>query len=355
MPDGRKKAVVGMSGGVDSSVAALLLKEQGYDVTGVTILTSDEMTGQPAEDAAMAAGELGIDHATIDCRDIFEKKVTGNFISEYRCGRTPNPCVVCNRYIKWEALCKKADELDAGYVATGHYARVVRLENGRYALRRAVYDRKDQTYALYRLSQEQLSRTIFPLGGYEKSEIRKIAAKEGLVTADKHESQDICFVPDGDYAGFISAHTGRKPTAGNFVDKNGNILGRHRGIESYTVGQRKGLGLYAGHPVYVTSIRPETNEVVVGENEDLFTRELLASDVCYMSVPGISSPSRFYAKIRYNHPAVSCTAQITSGGKLRVIFDEPVRAATPGQSVVLYDGDNVAAGGIIEASLIIGA
>lgn len=299
-----KKVVIGMSGGVDSSVAAWLLKQQGYDVIGVTMQIWQEEDDEIVEenggccglsavdDARRVAERIGIPYYVMNFREVFREKVIDNFVSEYEKGRTPNPCIVCNRYVKWEALLEKALALGADYIATGHYARVVHLPNGRYALEKAAFDRKDQTYALYNLNQHQLAHTLMPVGDYDKSEVRRIAEEIGLAVANKLDSQDICFVSDGNYQAFIEEYTGRKLPEGNFVDKNGKVLGRHKGIGAYTIGQRKGLNLAMGHPVFVTEIDQNENKVIIGENDELFKRGLYASHVNLMSRASLDEPVR---------------------------------------------------------------
>ena len=355
----KKKVVVGMSGGVDSSVAAWLLKEQGYDVIGVTMqiwqeqerAVQEEEGGccglSAVEDARRVAYELGIPYYVMTFRDEFKKQVIDYFIREYLEGRTPNPCIACNRYVKWESLLKRSMEIGADYIATGHYARIDRLENGRYALRTSQTNAKDQTYALYNLTQEQLKRTLMPVGEYTKDEIRKIAEKINLRVANKPDSQDICFVPDGDYASYIEETAGVKAEPGNFVMSDGTVVGTHKGIIHYTVGQRKGLGLSLGHPVFVLEIRPETNEVVVGSNEEAMSRYVRARQINFMSVEDLVEPKRVWAKIRYNHKGAWCTVEKTGDDEILCTFDEPVRAITPGQAVVLYDGEYVLGGGTI--------
>ena len=356
---GKKKAVIGMSGGVDSSVAAWLLKEQGYEVIGVTMQiwqdeaeeVQEENGGccglSAVEDARRVARQLDIPYYVMNFREDFRKSVIDYFIREYLAGRTPNPCIACNRYVKWEALLKRSLEIGADYIATGHYARVEKLPGGRFAIRQSVTAAKDQTYALYNLTQEQLSHTLMPVGEYSKDQIREFAEKLDLRVAHKPDSQEICFVPDQDYAGFIERTTGKPSPEGNFVTADGQILGRHKGIIHYTIGQRRGLGLPMGRRGVVTEIRPETNEVVIGEQEDVFTKVLYADRLNYMAEPSFESGRRATAKIRYNHRGSACAIYPEGPDRVRVEFDEPVRAVTPGQAVVFYDGDYVLGGGTI--------
>ncbi len=347
----RKKAVVGMSGGVDSSVAAYLLKEQGYDVIGVTMQIWQKEEGaagenNAVEDARRVAGMLDIPYYVADFRDVFQKQVVDNFIAEYIAGNTPNPCIRCNRYVKWEALHERCMEIGAEYIATGHYARVRRLENGRYTISKASSAEKDQTYALYQLTQSQLAHTLMPLGEYRKEEIRQIAEKIGLPVANKPDSQEICFIPDNDYGAFLNRHA-EVPAAGNFVDKKGNILGRHAGIHKYTIGQRKGLNIAFGQPMYVCGIRPASNEVVLGSNEDTFTDEIICNRINYMAVKSFDDCQEMTAKIRYGSREYACSTEYIGEDILRCHFREKVRAATPGQAIVFYRGDVVLGGGTI--------
>lgn len=357
----RKKVVVGMSGGVDSSVAAYLLKEQGYEVIGVTMQIwqeedrsiQEENGGccglSAVDDARRVAQSLGIPYYVMNFRSEFQKHVIDYFTEEYTRGRTPNPCIACNRYVKWESLLKRSLDIGADYIATGHYARITQLPNGRYAICHSATAAKDQTYALYNLTQQQLAHTLMPVGGYTKEEIRQIAQKIGLRVAAKPDSQEICFVPDQDYAGFIEEYTGTKFPPGNFVTPDGEVIGRHAGIIHYTVGQRKGLGIAMGHPVFVTGIRPETNEVVIGESEDVFCTVLTADHLNFMSIPGMDTGEELEVtgKIRYSHKGAPCRIQKTDDDRIQCTFTEPQRAITPGQAVVFYDGDCVLGGGTI--------
>ena len=348
------KVIVGLSGGVDSAVAALLLKEAGHEVIGLTLRTSEEANRCCEIDDARAVAEaLGIEFRVLNVSGQFVEKVIAPFVGSYCAGRTPNPCVGCNRTIKWDWMLYEADLLGAEFVATGHYANVVRLENGRFAVKTADRARKDQTYMLYQLTQEQLARTLMPLGGYSKDEVRCLAEAAGLPVADKPDSQEICFVPDGRYADYIKEYLAESPAfePGCFVDLSGKVLGQHQGIVNYTVGQRKGLGIALGAPAYVVRIDRDENQVVLGTDEDLWTSEVLCGDVRYMAVPklGAGETLKVRAKVRYQHDAAEAELTALDGGRARLLFEKPVRAAAPGQAAVFYDADGcVAGGGVIE-------
>ena len=354
-----KKVVVGMSGGVDSSVAAYLLKEQGYEVIGVTMQIWQDEEEQVLEenggccglsavdDARRVASDLGIPYYVMNFKQEFQKKVIDYFSAEYLAGRTPNPCIACNRYVKWESLLKRSLDIGADYIATGHYARIRRLDNGRFTIANSATPAKDQTYALYSLTQHQLAHTLMPVGEYTKEEIRAIAEKIGLRVAGKPDSQEICFVPDGDYAGFIERYTGKASRPGKFVDSEGKVLGEHKGITHYTIGQRKGLNLALGHPVFVTAIRPETNQVVIGESQDVFGRQVFADRLNFMSIQDLEEPMEVTAKIRYNHKGAPCRIEKAGEDLVKCTFFEPQRAITPGQALVFYENGHVLGGGTI--------
>ncbi len=355
--------MVGMSGGVDSSVAACLLQRSGYEVIGVTMQIWQEedpfdieenggCCGLTAvEDARQVAQALGIPHYVMDFRREFKSFVIDQFVDEYVRGRTPNPCIRCNHHVKWGALLEKSLGLGADYIATGHYARVRRLENGRYALQASATLEKDQTYALYSLTQEQLAHTLMPVGDYTKEEIRQIAREAGLPVAKKPDSQEICFVPDKDYAGFIDRTLESPVPPGDFVNVRGEKIGRHKGITHYTIGQRKGLGLAMGHPVFVAAIRPQSNEVVIGEHADILAPALRCSHLNLMACADIGEGMPATAKIRYNHRGAACRLYKTGSDGVVCRFEEPQRAITPGQAVVFYQGDLVLGGGVIEEAL----
>lgn len=366
-----EKVVVGMSGGVDSSVAAYLLKEQGYDVIGVTMqiwqdedVCSIEENGgccglSAVEDARRVASVLDIPYYVMNFKKDFKDNVIDYFVSEYLQARTPNPCIACNRYVKWEALLKRSLDIGASYIATGHYARIAKLPNGRYTIRKSVTAAKDQTYALYNLTQHQLSHTLMPVGAFAKDDIRIMANNLNLPVANKPDSQEICFVPDNNYAGFIQNYlkddklnnlsnkefTGLMP--GNYVNTSGEIIGKHQGLVHYTVGQRKGLNLAMGHPVFVLELRPETNEVVIGNGEEVFSDRLYANNLNFMSIEDFDGEMEVEAKIRYSHKGAKCIVKRTAEDEVMCTFYEPQRAITPGQAVVFYQDDYVVGGGTI--------
>lgn len=350
-----KKALIAMSGGVDSSVAAYLMKEAGYDCIGVTMkLYDNEDIGMEQEktccslsdieDARSVAVNLGIPYYVFNFKADFKEKVIDNFIESYRCGMTPNPCIECNRHLKFAHLWQKARELQCDVVVTGHYARITEDGQG-YHLLKGKDSAKDQSYVLYSLTQEQLAHTCFPLGGYTKEEIRRIAEEQGFFNAAKKDSQDICFIPDGDYRSFIEKTTGQSSQPGDFVDKDGNVLGTHKGYYCYTIGQRRGLGISAPQSLYVTEIRPEENKVVLGSNDDLFHSHLTADNFNW--IEEVRPDEVIKARIRYHQVEKEATARVTQDGRVEVDFLEPQRAITKGQSVVLYRGDAVVGGGRI--------
>ncbi len=353
-----KKALIAMSGGVDSAVSALLMKQQNYECVGATMklhenghTVSDEnscCSSKDIEDAKSVASGLGMKHYVFNFSDRFKENVIDRFIDAYKNGRTPNPCIDCNRYLKFDTLFDKAKELDCDYVVTGHYAQVeYSKEIGRYILKKAVDTNKDQSYVLYSLTQEKLAHVQFPLGGMSKSDVRKIAEENGFVNAAKSDSQDICFVTDGKYHEFIESYIGYKFPEGDFIDKNGNFLGRHKGIIRYTVGQRKGLGLSFEQPMYVTAVNPTDNTVTLGTSEELFCADVTAKNINLISVENLYQPMRVKAKVRYRQNEQWATAVQIDSDTLKIEFDEPQRAITKGQSVVLYDNDIVVGGGTI--------
>lgn len=344
-----------MSGGVDSAAAALLLHQAGYDVTGVTLQLHHYKdrpglcgSADDIETAKAVAASLGIPHTVLDFCDLFRSVVMDPFVTEYVQGRTPNPCINCNREIKFGALLDWALAHGADGIATGHYARVKQdPATGRWLLLRGLDRRKDQSYVLYQLTQTQLSHLLLPVGDYEKPAIRALAAKQGLSNAQKPDSQDICFVPDGDYVSFLKEYGGVKPVPGDFVDQVGNRLGRHRGLECYTTGQRKGLGVSADAPLYVVKKDLCSGNVVLGPDSALYTDELIAKDLNWISVPAPSEPLAVTAKTRYSQNEAAATVEPLKGGRVRVVFAQPQRAVTAGQAVVFYDGELVVGGGTI--------
>ena len=351
------KVLIAMSGGVDSSVAAFLMKDAGCQCIGATMkLFHNEDIGvkrtktccslEDVEDARSVAFRLGIPYYVFNFSDDFKGQVIDRFISSYEHGATPNPCIDCNRYLKFERLYERARILGCDAIVTGHYARIER-ENGRWLLKKALDESKDQSYVLYSLTQEQLAHTRFPLGALHKSETRRIAEEQGFYNANKPDSQDICFVPDGDYAAFIARYTGHSCPAGDFVDESGHVLGRHKGIVHYTVGQRKGLGIAADAPLYVKRIDAKENRVVLGGNESLFSRDLTARDFNWIAYDTPPRELRVTARVRYHQREQAASVTVLEDGRVQLLFDEPQRAITPGQAVVLYDGDTVLGGGTI--------
>lgn len=354
-----KKVIVAMSGGVDSSVAALLLKQQGFEVIGITMQIwqgIEQQTGaccslEAVGDARQVAWQLNIPHYVFNFREEFKIKVIDYFCQEYLSGRTPNPCIACNHYLKFDSLLNKAMAMGADYIATGHYARIIRdHSSGRLSLLTGKDDSKDQSYALYSLNQFQLEHTLFPLGTYTKPEVRRLAREAGLPVSSKAESQDLCFVANGRYGEFVDKQLGLEKKTGRFRYSNGEFLGLHKGIHHYTIGQRKGLGLALGHPVYVTSIDPDTSTVWIGENQELYRSRLIAENVHYISGSPLENPLNLNVKIRYSSPHIPALVTPLDNDRIQVDFPTPQRAITPGQAVVLYQGEEVLGGGTIAAT-----
>ena len=346
---------LGMSGGVDSSAAAVLLRNAGYTVHGIhlSLLNGlplpEERIPDDGSNARAVAKALRLPFHDFDLSERFRQTVVAYFIREYEAGRTPNPCVFCNREVKFGAMWDAAQSLGADHLATGHYANIIQDPiTGRYLLRRGADHAKDQSYFLCRLTQEQLSRTLFPLGGMTKPQVRELAEAHGLITARKRDSQDICFVPDGDYVSFIARCVGRPSPTGPFLDREGHVLGRHKGFIRYTKGQHKGLGLAIEPPLYVLDKDPAAHAIRLGHNEDLFTTEVIAGDWNWIAIPVLAAPMEVTVKTRYSQREALATAEPLAGGRVRLRFREPQRAVTPGQFAVLYDGENVVGGGVIE-------
>lgn len=347
--------LIGLSGGVDSSVSAWLLQQEQYDCVGCTMrLYCTPGSEDNAQDARSVADRMGIPFHVFDFQEDFHRQVIGTFIACYESGQTPNPCIQCNRYLKFGVMLDKALELGCRYVATGHYAQIRQdPDTGRYLLYKAADRVKDQTYFLYSLTQHQLAHTLFPLGRLTKGEARDIAESQGFITAKKRDSQDICFVPDGDYVSFMKEYTGKAYPSGHYLDLSGNVVGTHQGAVCYTLGQRKGLGIALGAPVYVCGKDMQANTVTVGPNEALFQNVLRATDWNWIPFPALLEPMRVTAKIRHSQNEQPATVYPEENGNARVVFDLPLRAITPGQAVVLYQGDLVVGGGIITEALSI--
>ncbi len=347
-----KKVLVGMSGGVDSSAAVWLLREQGYAVEGVTLLLTEGSacgSSRDAEDARLTAERLGIRHRALDRREAFYNAVIRDFADTYAAGATPNPCIVCNREIKFGLLLEQALSEGFDAIATGHYARIEQREDGRWLLKKAVDTSKDQSYVLYSLTQHQLAHTLFPLGDRYKTDLRVLAAQKGWETANKPDSQDICFIPNGDYAAFLEEKMGIRREPGDFLDMSGQVIGRHTGMIGYTIGQRKGLGVAFGEPRFVVRKDAANNTVTLGKSEDLFTSELIADRVNWISIETLTAPMTVTAKTRYSQREAPAVIAPYGDGRVKVTFTQPQRAITVGQAVVFYDGDTVVGGGTIQS------
>jgi len=346
------RAVIAMSGGVDSSVAAALCLEQGYQCAGITLKLykgeSSCCSLADVNDARNVAFGLGMDHYVLNFTEEFDEKVVRHFIETYEAGGTPNPCIECNRHIKFNSLLLRACQLEFDYLVTGHYARITKDNaNGRYLLLKALDDKKDQSYVLYCLTQQQLSKTLFPLGSLSKNEVRKIAEDKKFINAAKGESQDICFVPDGDYGSFIENYTGKTYPHGDIIDLEGKVIGRHKGLIRYTIGQRRGLGVAANTPIYVAAKSAADNTVTLAADDNLYQKSLSAEDINLIACEDLKKPMRVMVKTRYLQTAQAAVAEQTGEDNLHIEFDSPQRAITPGQAVVMYDGDIVVGGGTI--------
>ncbi|MBQ2266731.1 MAG: tRNA 2-thiouridine(34) synthase MnmA [Clostridia bacterium] len=342
-----EKVLVGMSGGVDSSSCAAVLKAQGFEVGGITLMLCGIGDEQNIKDAKSVCDTLNIPHYTANLEKEFTRFVKDYFVNEYINGNTPNPCLECNRHIKFGAMLDKAIELGYDKIATGHYAKIKKRDDGRFLLYRADDLSKDQSYVLYSLTQKQLAHTLFPLGDKTKAESREIAAKNNLICADRPDSQDICFVPDGDYAAFIENHSNFKSVQGNYLSIDGKVLGKHQGVIHYTLGQRKGLGIALGKPQFVIDKNAETNEVVLGDEEHLFKTEIIVRDVNFIPFDKLENPITAKVKLRYRHEPSEATIYPLENNCVKMIFEKPQRAASPGQAAVFYDGDMCLGGGII--------
>lgn len=344
-----------MSGGVDSSVTAALLKDKGLEVVGITMQIWPRQDGggccgiESIEDAKKVAYKLGIPHYVLNFRDIFRKKVITDFCEEYQQGRTPNPCIRCNQYIKFDSLLKRARQLDADYIATGHYARIEFSQKKKvFVLKRGKDSSKDQSYVLYTMGQRQLKSTLMPLGRLTKKEVRAIARQKHLPIADKRESQEICFITDNDYGKFLKKHNPGGVIPGPIVNKDGEVIGRHRGIIYYTIGQRKGIGIADKHPLYVISIDKRNNSITVGAKADVYSKQLIADNLNFVSMDRLNRKLKIKAKVRYLHPPAKATVAPYSRGRVKVVFTRPQWAVTPGQAAVFYSGESVVGGGTIE-------